>query len=187
MHSARFAVLTFLIACALAGPARGLAQPADSSAAPQAAAPTSPPAPPPARMIPGINGPDPFPNACVSCHVNMPEQKLDARFSTLLKGWNEKVEPALLEKAQAAAPAGVVLKGKHPAATSSLKNIPAGCIKCHGRDSTKAPPFARLVHRIHLTGGDANHYMTLFQGECTHCHKLDAATGAWSIPSAPEP
>jgi len=28
--------------------------------------------------------------------------------------------------------------------------------------------------------------MTLFQGECTHCHKLDAMTGKWSMPSGPE-
>ena len=181
MRSTRFAVFTLLIVGFSAGPAHGLAQPADSSAAPPAA-----PAAPPIRSIPGINAPDLFPGACVSCHVNMPERNMDARFSTLLKGWTEKVEPALLEKAQAAAPEGVVLKGKHPAITTALKDIPAGCIKCHGRDSKKAPPFIRLMHRIHLTGGDANHYIAFFQGECTHCHKLDGATGAWSIPSGPE-
>ena len=175
----------------LIGPGTGLAQQADSAAAPPGAPPGgppgAPPAPPPARKIPGINAEDPFPKACVSCHINMPEQKLDTRFSTLLKGWAEKVEPGLLEKAQGAAPAGVTLQGKHPAATSALKEIPAGCVKCHGETSKKAPPFTRMIHRIHLTGGDSNHFMTLFQGECTHCHKLDPNTGAWSVPSAPEP
>jgi hypothetical protein len=58
----------------------------------------------------------------------------------------------------------VTLKGKHPKVE-----------------------VARMAHPVHLTGGDENHFMTLFQGECTHCHKLDRATGAWSIPSAPEP
>lgn len=182
------------IAC-LAGAAAlsaagALAQQPDSAAAAPGAPPSSPgapPAPPSARKIPGINAPDPFPNACVSCHVNMPEQNMDARFSTLMKGWREKVEPGLLAKAQAAAPAGVTLKGKHPAITSALRNIPDGCLKCHGAESKKAPPFARMIHLVHLTGGDENHFMTMFQGECTDCHKLNATTGAWSIPSAPEP
>ncbi|HSQ60788.1 MAG TPA: hypothetical protein VLT84_10210 [Acidobacteriota bacterium] len=183
MRSALLAVFILLAACPPLGPGGALAQPADSAAA----QPAAPPAPPPARKIPGITAADQFANGCVGCHVNMPEQNLDTRFSTLLAGWGEKVEPALLAKAQAAAPAGVTLKGTHPAAKASLKDIPAGCIKCHGAASKKAPPFARLIHRIHLIGGDENHFMTIFQGECTHCHKLDATTGAWSVPSAPEP
>jgi len=173
----------------LAGAA--LAQSTDSSAvqAPDSAAVQSaaPPAPPPARAIPGLTAPDPFPNGCIDCHANMPDQNLDTRFSTLLEAWTKDVEPALLAKAQAAAPDGVTLKGKHPAAKSSLKNIPGGCMKCHGADSKKAPPFVRLMHRIHMVGGDENHFMTIFQGECTACHKLNAETGAWTIPSAPEP
>ena len=59
---------------------------------------------PPSRMIPGINAPDENPHACVDCHTKVPEQNLDARFSTLLAEWSEKVEPRLLAKAQAAAP-----------------------------------------------------------------------------------
>ena len=163
----------------LVGAREGIAQPADSSAIP--------PAPPPARKIPGITAEDAFPKACVSCHVNMPEQNMDVRLSTLMKAWTGKVEPALLSKAQAAAPAGVTLKGKHPAVTAALRDIPAGCVKCHGPASKKAPPFARMMHLIHLGGGDESRFLSLFQGECTHCHKLDLKTGAWAIPSAPEP
>ena len=45
------------------------------------------------------------------------------------------------------APAGVTLKGKHPAAENSLEDIPRACLDCH---------------------------------------KLDAKTGVWSMPSGPE-
>jgi hypothetical protein len=31
-----------------------------------------------------------------------------------------------------------------------------------------------------------NHFLALFHGECTLCHKLDAKSGAWAIPSGPE-
>jgi cytochrome c553 len=144
-------------------------------------------APPPARKIPGITADDAFPHACVDCHINHPELNLDARISSLMKGWNDKVEPALLAKAQAAAPAGVTLKGKHPAAAFALKNIPTSCLTCHSKKSTLAPPFAQMLHVIHLTGGEQNHFLTVYQGECTHCHKLNTSTGLWAIPSAAEP
>jgi cytochrome c553 len=156
---------------------------ADSSAAPAAGEP----APPPARKLPGVDAPDPFPRGCVDCHVNTPERNLDTRLSTLMNGWTKEVTPALLAKAKASSPSGMPLKGKHPVAKSSLQNIPRGCVSCHGTASKKAPPLGRLMHQIHLTGGDDNRFMTLFQGECTNCHKLDATTGAWSIPSGPEP
>ena len=182
------AVSIFLLGL-LAFPSGLHAQPADSTAKAVVAAPAkgSPPPLPPARKIPGINAADQFPNGCVSCHVNLPERNMDERLSTLLKSWTVKVDPALLTKAQAAAPAGVTLKGKHPVVAAALKDVPAKCIGCHGAASKKAPPFARLIHRIHLVGADENHFMTEFQGECTYCHKLNQATGAWSVASAPEP
>ena len=139
---------------------------------------------PPARMIPGITAPDSFPNSCIDCHVNRPE--MDARFSTQIARWNEKVEPELPAKAQAAAPEGMILKGKHPKTGVSFKNIPAQCINCHGRDSEGAPPFSRMMHLIHLTGGDQNRFMTVYHGECTNCHKLNLTTGRWAFPSGPE-
>jgi len=145
-----------------------------------------PPRPPPARKIPGINADDKFIHACVDCHVNHTEMKMDVRLSTLMKQWNEKVDEKLLAKARASSPEGLVLKGRHPSIGDSFKNIPGDCLKCHGSTSKMAPPFAKLMHSIHLTGGDENHFMTMFQGECTHCHKLSAKTGAWSISNGPE-
>jgi len=144
------------------------------------------PAPPPARKIPGIITEDPYPHACVDCHINYVEMNLDTRFSTLMELWSEKVEPKLVAKAQASAPKGLMLKGKHPNAVAALNDIPAECINCHSKESTTAPPFANMIHNIHLTGGQENNYLTIFQGECTYCHKLDLTSGHWTMPSAPE-
>ena len=141
---------------------------------------------PPARKIPGLTVEDKFPNGCVDCHINMPDIKKDERISTLMSKWNKKVETKLLKKAQAVASAGATLKGIHPSATVSLKNIPAACTTCHSKTSRTAPPLAALLHTIHLTGGEENHFLTIFQGECTHCHKMNVATGVWTIPSGPE-
>lgn len=158
------------------------ATPVPAQAAGRAPAPAATTA---ARKIPGINVADPYPKACVDCHVNKPP--MDARLGTQMSQWMAgKVNPALLSTVQGSAPAGLKLKGKHPDAADSLGDVPAACADCHSGDSKKAPPLAAMVHRIHLTGGDKNHFMTEFQGECTYCHKLDTATGAWSIPSGPE-
>lgn len=142
---------------------------------------------PPARKIPGITAPDTHPAGCVDCHINYADMKLDARFSTLMKGWTTGVPPALTSHARNAAPAGLPISGKHPAVPAgSFRNIPGSCLACHGKASKTAPPFARMIHEIHLTGGEQNHFLTMFQGECTLCHKLDAKSGAWAIPSGPE-
>jgi cytochrome c553 len=141
---------------------------------------------PPARKIPGLTAEDKFPNGCVDCHINMPDRKQDERISTLMSKWSKMVETKLLKKAQDVAPAGVTLKGIHPQATASLKNIPTACTSCHSNTSKTAPPLAALLHTIHLTGGDDNHFLTIFQGECTYCHKLNATTGVWMMPSGPE-
>ncbi len=79
---------------------------------------------PPARKIPGLTDEDKFPNGCTDCHINMPDRKQDERISTLMSKWNKKVDSKLLKKAQAAASAAVTLKGTHPMAPASLKNIP---------------------------------------------------------------
>ncbi len=141
-------------------------------------------APAPARKIPGITTKDAYLKACVDCHVNRPD--MPAPFSVSMKQWSEKVDAKLLAKSKASAPKGMTLKGKHPNVTAMVKDIPGGCLKCHQKGSKIAPPFATMVHAIHLSGGDANPFLTTFQGECTHCHKLNAATGEWSLPSAPE-
>ncbi len=136
--------------------------------------------------IPGITSTDPFPMACVSCHVVLPDGT-DVRISTLVERWTVEVDPTLLAQARSSAPTGLVLTGRHPEVADALVDIPAGCLSCHGRTAELAPPFARLVHRIHFTGGSGNHFLTMFQGTCTYCHKLDEETGAWSIPGGPEP
>src|SRR5512139_2871327 len=129
---------------------------------------------------------DAYPEGCVSCHTLSKDKAQDHRLSTLLKAWTAgKVDADLLAKSKASSPAGVVLKGKHPAAEDSLEDIPAACLDCHGPDSKKAPAFARLLHLVHLTG-PKNEFVTAFKGDCTTCHKLDAKTGEWSMPSGPE-
>lgn len=141
---------------------------------------------PAARKIPGLTAEDRFPHGCVDCHINMPDRNQDERISTLMSRWTKEVEPRLLEKAQAAAPAGVALKGIHPRVPDSLEDIPAACFSCHREPSKMAPALAPLLHAIHLSGGENNHFLTIFQGECTHCHKMESETGSWSIPSGPE-
>jgi hypothetical protein len=142
--------------------------------------------PPPVRKIPGINMEDRFPEGCVDCHLHYEDMKLDTRFSTMMAQWVQKVDERVLAKAQASSPSGLVLEGVHPNVPGSLESIPAKCLSCHGKGAKAAPPFARMIHTIHLTGGEENHFLSVFQGECTHCHKLDLSTGAWSVPSAPE-
>jgi len=140
----------------------------------------------PPRAIPGITAADSFPQACVSCHVVLPSG-MDVRITTLMQQWMESVDSSLLAITQSVAPPGAILAGKHPRTSASLRNIPTGCLSCHGETGTSGVPFGKLMHRIHLTGGPESIFLTAFQGECTYCHKLDLATGAWSIPSGPEP
>lgn len=135
----------------------------------------------------GLAAVDPYPNGCVSCHALDKGSGADERLSVALKAWTAgKIEPTLFAKSKAAAPAGLTLKGKHPAAEDSLEDIPGACLDCHDAGSRKAPPFVRLMHLVHLTGGVNNAYVTTFKSDCMHCHKLDTQTGEWSMPSAPE-
>jgi hypothetical protein len=141
---------------------------------------------PPARAVPGINAPDSFPRGCVDCHVVYENPPMDVRIGTLLQHWCEGADPRLLAAAQAATPAGVTLTGRHPEAAAALADVPGACLDCHGRDATDAPPFGRLMHAVHLADRPDNPFLSMFQGECTHCHKLDAGTGAWTVASGPQ-
>ncbi len=164
----------------------------DSASANQDDAEVLSPELPPARPIPGINVEDDHPNACVDCHKNNPEQNMDARFSTWIKDWQDGAPEELVEKAKKAAPKGMKIKGEHPKVKADLTTakIPDNCLECHAerpKNKKKAgPPFARLVHLVHLTGGEDNHFMTYYQGQCTYCHKLDQDTGHWSLGSGTE-
>jgi hypothetical protein len=130
---------------------------------------------------------DPFPMGCVSCHTVDKAKGADHRLSVALTEWTlGKVDAGLLAHAKASAPAGVTLKGKHPSAEDSLDDIPGACLDCHSADSKKAPPFARLLHLVHLTGGATNHYVTAYKSDCMNCHKLNTKNGEWSMPSGAE-
>jgi hypothetical protein len=129
--------------------------------------------------LPGITTPDKTPHACVDCHVNHPERKMDFRLPSILARWRNGADPKIFEKAQAAAPEGRILTGRHPDVSAQISIIPNDCLVCHARDSQAAPPFARLLHAIHLVGGRENHFLAVHKGTCTNCHKLDQKTGAW--------
>ncbi len=136
----------------------------------------------PLATAPGI-AQDEFPQGCVSCHIVLPDGR-DVRLSNLMTQWATEVPALLLERARASAPAGLTINGRHPPVP--VQDVPGGCLACHAKESTMAPPFAKLLHLVHLTGGEQNIFVTTFEGRCTHCHKLDEASGAWSIPSGPE-
>ena len=130
---------------------------------------------------------DPYPNGGVSCHVLDKSKGKDERLSVALEQWTAgKIEPGLLAKSKASAPAGLTLKGKHPASDDSLEDIPGACLDCHDTGSKKAPPFSRLLHLVHLVGGTNNAYVTTYKSDCMSCHKLSTQTGEWTMPSGPE-
>lgn len=87
MHGRWLVVILGLGMSILFGAPGGVAQTADSSVA------SVEPEPPPPRQIPGVNAEDRFPDGCVSCHINMPDRKMDTRISTLMTQWNESVAP----------------------------------------------------------------------------------------------
>ena len=133
-----------------------------------------------------VSAADAFPMGCVSCHTVDKAKGADHRLSVAMAQWTAgKVDAGLLAQSKASMPAGVALKGKHPSAEDSLEDIPNACLDCHDPGSKKAPPFSQLLHLAHLTGTN-NVFVTTFKGDCTHCHKLDAKTGAWSMPSGAE-
>jgi hypothetical protein len=137
------------------------------------------------RQIPGITAKDVYPNGCVDCHVAGKDG--DIRLSTLMAKWTTAVPAALADKAKASSADPSKIKGKHLPMPNVKANTPQTCLAgCHKKGSTMAPPFAQLMHAIHLTGGGQNRFLSVNQGECTHCHKLDQKTGAWKMPSGAE-
>ena len=137
------------------------------------------------RQIPGITAKDAYPNGCVDCHVAGKDG--DMRLSTLMSKLTSAVPAPLVDKAKAASADPSKIKGKHLAVPNVKANTPQTCLTgCHKRGSTIAPPFAQLMHAIHLVGGAQNKFLTTYQGECTHCHRLDPKTGTWKLASGPE-
>ena len=115
---------------------------------------------------------------CVACHTG------DSALGRLIDGWATAVDPKLLAKAQAAAPEGAKLKGKHMKVGAMVKSAPDDCTKCHSKTSKLAPPMDRLLHMIHLTG-EGNKFATTAGAGCTSCHTLNAATGVVEVLSGP--
>jgi len=141
----------------------------------------------PLPEISGITATDRFPGGCVDCHVNRPQDSLDVRLSTHARQWAAGVDGKLLTKAKVVTRDPTSLSGRHPPlAPANFQNVPAQCKGCHSGASPKVPPLAALMHVIHLSGGKENHFLTIFRGECTHCHKFDARSGKWSMPTGRE-
>lgn len=93
---------------------------------------------------------DKYPNGCVSCHVNMGEDK-DYRISTLLAQHK-----------------------KHPK-VKSLKKIPQDCAKCH-REGKKFGALYEVIHKVHYKVGDKNYFLQDLKGNCGMCHAMDTET-----------
>lgn len=141
---------------------------------------------PPPRAIPGLTTEDRFPGGCVDCHVNDVETGMDHRLSTLLTRWNEAVEPEVLEFARSVSGPAVILEGSHPRVPAARMEIPGDCLVCHESGLDDVVPLAPFLHKVHLAGGEQSVFLRIFQGECTHCHKLDVQSGQWRIPDRSE-
>lgn len=141
---------------------------------------------PPVAEIPGITAKDLFPRGCVDCHIDMPQINRDERLSSVMSTWDRQVPSELVEKARSLARDEEAIKGRHPLSLEMFQAIPENCQICHKKGSGSVVPLAPLIHLIHLSGGEENHYLTIFQGHCTHCHKFDLNTGIVNLPSAQE-
>lgn len=141
---------------------------------------------PPAAEIPGLTVPDRFPKGCVDCHIDMPQINQDERLSSIMAPWVERVPPEILEKTINAAGSDAPIKGRHPLTTDMFRSVPGSCLACHEKGPGAVVPLAPLIHLIHLSAREDNHFLTIFQGHCTHCHKFDPVTGLAHVPSAPE-
>lgn len=138
-------------------------------------------------QIPTITAEDRMPGGCVDCHVNMPENNMDVRISSQMARWVERVEPKLLDRVRAAARDPARLTGRHPRLPAeTYRDIPNACGGCHGGAQADNLPLAPMLHALHLKGGKDNHFLTIFQGGCTNCHKFDDASARWTVPSGPE-
>ena len=118
--------------------------------------------------IAGITVEDVNVSGCVDCHYKESDET-DYRLSTSL---GELVE-----------------EGKHPDVSAMVNTIPDDCVMCHSEQMAEGmgtEPLGPMMHKIHLVGGADNYFITGFEGQCTHCHGFDEATGGFSIKSGEE-
>ena len=112
---------------------------------------------------------------------------MDVRLSVQMGRWTEHVPETVLERLRPLLAGGAELSGRHPRLPATIyEDIPESCTSCHSGEREAVPALAPMLHALHLTGGADNHFITLFGGACTLCHKLDAETGRWYVPSGPE-
>lgn len=135
---------------------------------------------------PDLDPGDHFPRGCVDCHVVLPADQRDVRLSTIMKKLSEQVDQRLMDRVANLVQGKSTLKGQHPTLRDSSLNIPADCLNCHRTGSNVAPSFADMMHVIHLSGGNDNHYLSLFQGNCRLCHKFNPQSGTFMVPSYTE-
>ncbi len=118
--------------------------------------------------IPGITVDDVKADGCVDCHYKESDEK-DYRLSTSLKELSEQ--------------------GKHPDVSAMMTTVPDDCVMCHSEQMAEGmgtEPLGPMMHKIHLVGGADNHFITSYQGQCTHCHGFEEGTGEFSIKSGEE-
>ncbi|MBE0478971.1 hypothetical protein IBX65_07655, partial [Candidatus Aerophobetes bacterium] len=109
--------------------------------------------------IPGITVEDTKPAGCIDCHRKVSEER-DYRLTRYIEELARKEE--------------------HPDVVAAMNTIPTDCMTCHSKTAAKAlrtEPFATMQHRIHLVGGEENHFITVYQGNCTWCHAFNTETG----------
>jgi hypothetical protein len=103
--------------------------------------------------------PSDFPDGCVGCHVaHDGDAGPDMRLNVLLKDIG------------------------HISVDKRVDTVPTDCLDCHEDD--EEPTFAQRIHMVHFAKPDENDFVQTFNGDCRHCHQVDADTGEVSLKEA---
>ena len=98
---------------------------------------------------------DEYPDGCVSCHV---QGEIDTRLNAVLSNVG------------------------HGRGGERTLNVPTGCNRCHATDgSGNAASISKLIHSVHYGNPEFNQFTTQYEGDCRHCHSMNAAVGIGSI------
>lgn len=96
-------------------------------------------------QIPGITVVDDHPQGCIDCHQPGSRHSLANEITAMAE------------------------EDRHP---NTPSDDPASCLRCHASDGRM--PLGNLMHTAHLVGGAENHFITHYDGQCMHCHTMDA-------------
>lgn len=88
---------------------------------------------------------DEKPEGCVSCHTKVSEEK-DYSLTAELTAMSDEFGHPKMD-----------IQG------------PEQCQMCHPDGEIS---FDKVAHKIHLTGGEENHFITSYEGSCLQCHAL---------------